>query len=107
MAMQFLDTRFGLDQPVLPQFARYANGQLALTLLCPDGEPWLTVTSAVATSLPADAIAVKDWSENEGVPQLLIQAGLIEALALTRIKASFVEVPVYRLTAAARALVTP
>jgi hypothetical protein len=105
--MQLVDTRMGLNQPVEVAFARYRNGQIALTLVCPDGDDWLTATSAVDAAIPGDAVAVKDWSENEGVPDLLIAGGLIEPAPFMRIRSGFVAIPVYRLTAAALGLVQP
>jgi hypothetical protein len=99
--MLVTDTRFGLNETVRVQFERYPNGQLALLLVTEDREPWLTATSAIFSPVPAGCIAVKDWSENEGVPAILLQSGVIEGDPVARVSSGFVAIPIYRLTAAA------
>ena len=39
--MKIVDTRYGFNQPLTAKFLRYENGQTAITLATPDGEPWL------------------------------------------------------------------
>jgi hypothetical protein len=95
------DTRFGLNETVRVQFERYPNGQLALLLVTADREPWLTATSTISSAVPTGCIAVKDWSENEGVPAILLQSGVIEGDPVARVSSGFVAIPIYRLTAAA------
>ena len=102
--MQITDTRFGLNETVRIQFARYPNGQLALQLVTEDGEPWLIATSATAFPVPDGCIAVKNWSENDGVPDILVRGGVIEGVPLASVASGFVSVPIYRLTAAALAV---
>ena len=99
--MLVTDTRFDMNETVRVQFERYPNGQLALLLVTADREPWLTATSAISTPIPIGCIAVKDWSENEGVPAILLQAGVIEGDPVAQVSSGFVAIPIYRLTAAA------
>jgi hypothetical protein len=99
--MLVTDTRFGLNETVRVHFERYPNGQLALLLVTEDHEPWLTATSAISSPVPTGCIAVKDWSENEGVPAMLLKSDVIEGDPVARVSSGFVAIPIYRLTAAA------
>jgi hypothetical protein len=101
--MQLIDTRYGLNETVVTRFAHYQNGQTAIQLATPDGEPWLTATSAVPVSVEPTCVVIKDYSENEGVAELLVQAGVIEAQPIRHVASGFVRMPVYRLTSAALA----
>jgi hypothetical protein len=106
--MNIVDTRFGLKTDVSVSFSRYGSGELRLDLEEAESqEPWLTATVAVGApgAIPKDCIAVKDYSENEGVANLLIANGLIESTPVASIKSGFVVVKVYRLTPIATALV--
>lgn len=100
--MQLVDTRFDLNQTVLARFGRYSNGQTVIELMCEDGESWLTATCAIPSSIPAGAVAIKDWSENEGIVAILLTAGVIEGPPLARLPLGFLSVPVYRLSRAAQ-----
>ena len=101
--MQIIDNRFGFSQTLAVRFATYRNGQRALRLETLGGDPWTDATRAVDTPLPADCVAIKDYSENEGLLALLINAGVVEPTPLTTIPCGFVNLPVHRLTRAALA----
>ena len=100
--MLVTDTRFRVHETVRALFARYLNGQIAVQLVTETQEPWLTATAAIGATVAAGCIAVKDWSENEGVPAILLASGIIEGEAVAYEPSGFVAVPIYRLTAAAR-----
>jgi hypothetical protein len=100
--MLVMDTRFGSNEAVRAQFQRYRNGQICITLVTEEGEPWLDATSAIPFPVPAGCVAVKDWSENDGVPAILLQSGVIEGDPVAHIPSGYVAVPIYRLTVAAR-----
>jgi hypothetical protein len=98
--MKIIDNRFGADTVVSPWFERYQNGQLALELVEADtGEDWCMASVALPAGLPDDLIAIKNWSENEGMSGILERAGLIEGQPVQNVRSGFVQVPVYRLTA--------
>ena len=98
--MEIIDNRFGADTRVSARFERYQNGQLALELVETEtGEAWCTATVALPAGLPDDLIAIKSWSENEGMPEILERAGLIEGQPVQSVRSGFVQIPVYRLTA--------
>ena len=101
--MQIIDSRFGLNETVAIRFETYRNGQRAILLETLDGEPWLDATRAVAAAIPADCVAIKDYSENEGLLDVLIKQGVVEAGTVTSIASGFVRLPVHRLTRAALA----
>ena len=72
----------------------YANGQLGIVLYY-EGEPYMTATVAVD---PADAsylidesedVVIKNYSENEGILEALVEGGIIEKPHAT-IKINFV-----------------
>jgi len=61
----------------------YANGQTVLLLRdAITGEPACKATVCVLLgphqSLPKGYVVIKDWSENEGVAETLLAAGIIE-----------------------------
>jgi hypothetical protein len=101
--MQLTDTRHGLNQAVIAKFRRYRNGQTAIQLVTDDGEPWLTATYAMTAPVPPDCVALKNWSENAGVPEILVAGGVLEAGPVAQIASGHVLVPIFRLTARAAA----
>ena len=48
--------------------------------------------------VPEDCLAVKDYSENEGMVEFLKAEGVIEGDPVGKITSGFVEIPVYALT---------
>ena len=80
----------------------YANGQNAI-LLYFEGEPYMTATVAVdldEASYPIDEledVVIKDYSENEGIREALVEGGIIEKPHAT-IKFNFVTLNVAKLS---------
>lgn len=64
------------------QAGRYGDGSLALYTIDEDGAVELKITvnmeGTAAIPLPADCIWIKGWSENEGVPEAVVAAGIAE-----------------------------
>lgn len=105
MKTEFRDTRLGQSQPVRVEFTRYLDGgAIAIELVCAEeksfGEPWMTATVNIP-GIPEGCVAVKDYSEGEGLPELLCSAGIIEAVPVRHIRSGYVSIPVFRLTAGA------
>lgn len=96
--MLIIDNRFGLSERLLVRFANYRNGQRAILLETLDGEPWTDATRAVGQPIPADCVAIKDYSENEGLLAVLIAGNVVEAVPVAPIGSGFVTLPVHRLT---------
>ena len=80
------------------QFAKYKNGQVAIKLTDnADGFPYATATVCVEDNLLNEGeVAIKDYSENAGILQSLIEANIInEPHAF--IHNSFVKIPICKL----------
>lgn len=73
-------TAFGAEVTARPEFARYANGRLAIKMVdAEDGSPWATLTVNMPDDHLADGeVFIKDWAENEEMVLALIDAGWIE-----------------------------
>ena len=95
--MHLIDSRWGDGQIVETRLATYANGGRALQLYCPDGEPWATVSVKTSIDVPPDAIAVKTWSENEGLLALLLDAEILVGPLLFEIPCGYAAATVYAL----------
>jgi hypothetical protein len=62
-------------------FGKYQDGSTALLIRSSQGEPLIKVTSYLPeVILEEDQIIVKDYSENEGILQCLIELEIIEEL---------------------------
>lgn len=80
----------------------YGNGNLALELMGAEGseyegEPIARVTINPGCQIPDDCIAIKDYSENDGMVDFCKNLGIISDLVAT-ISSGWVEIPVYRLS---------
>jgi hypothetical protein len=59
--------------------SKYTNGQTAIKLFdMADGMPFATATVAIDDQLLEGEVAIKDYSENEGILDSLIEAGVID-----------------------------
>lgn len=62
-------------------FHRYKSGEIAIEIIGDDGEPQGMATCALVPSgapHPGEyGLWLKGWSENEGVPQALVDAGVV------------------------------
>jgi hypothetical protein len=78
-------------------FAKYANGQTAIKLFdMSDGLPFAVATVSVDDQLLEDEVAIKDYSENEGILDSLIEAGVIDN-PHEFIQSGWVKIPVCKL----------
>lgn len=85
----------------------YANNAIVLGA---DNMPITTASINVSSQvgkLPDDLVAIKDYSENEGMLAALVAAGIVESDVVGVVPSGFVEIPVCRLTSAAQAQVQP
>lgn len=76
----------------------YANGRPALLLVdAEDGSPVATATVNLPdVSLGKNQVAIKDWSENEGMLLALTEAGVVKPTGQT-VSSGYVAVPVCEL----------
>jgi hypothetical protein len=101
-----IDTRHGLNEPIELKLERYAeNGNMALEADCISEyqgyrirEPWARFSVNLSHKLPDDLIAIKDWSENEGVAAMLAEEGLIEPFPAHSTQVGYVTAHIYRIT---------
>lgn len=60
-------------------FGTYMNGNVAIQLIEKStGEPVAVATINPTEQLPKDEVIIKDYSENEGMVEALVNAGIIE-----------------------------
>lgn len=77
--------------------AHYNNGNLALQVVSRDEGTIAVCTVNPGQTVTHDAIAVKNYSENEGMVKTLTDMGII-GKELYRIQSGWVEIPVHELT---------
>lgn len=79
------------------------NGNLALSVTSETEGPITTCTVNTDVTLPEDCIAVKNYSENEGMDKTLADMGIIGE-KIGHIASGWVTIPVFRLTDKGKAL---
>src|SRR6478609_9120039 len=83
------------EETVAIQYPKYGNGRTAIQLWAVEHgqivEPFLTATCNLPDAeIADDEVAVKDWSENEGVYKWLVENGLVSP-AIRAVPTGFVE----------------
>ncbi|AFM11212.1 hypothetical protein [Turneriella parva] len=74
--------------------SKYAeNNRVALELVTDDDEPFMTATVNTREAIPEGHVTIKNYSENEGLLEVLIENGIVERPALS-IATGFVHIPV-------------
>jgi hypothetical protein len=83
------------------EFASYPNGKPAIRLIdSRDDEEYTIATVNVPfADLPPGHVAIKSYSENEGVLEALIEAGVVKDTGV-KLPSGFVSLPVVALTEA-------
>src|SRR5699024_434250 len=61
-------------------------------------EYFIATVNVESLKLGENFVAIKNYSENEGVLEALIEAGIVEKEAVTIAYSGFVELPVHKLT---------
>jgi hypothetical protein len=59
-------------------FKNYGNGSIAIQAFSLCGEPEFTATVALDEIPGKGKVFLKGWSENEGIPDALINAGIVK-----------------------------
>lgn len=81
------------------QFAKYFNGNTAIQLIDKeDGSPVAVATVNGEDNPPEGVVGIKDWSENEGMVNALIEANVIEQELQFLEPTGFVVIKYYKLT---------
>lgn len=90
---------YGVTETCDVQFARYQeNGNLAIQLICEDGAPYATMTTNTGLKLNDDLVAIKNYTEGEKYPSILMDCGIIETRLIDTISSGYAYIPVYELT---------
>ena len=72
-----LKTKYNDCDAILQISGYWHNDQTAIRVLGLNGEPLLTATVCVDADIPSGHVAIKNWSENEGVLESLQKAEVI------------------------------
>jgi len=83
-------------------FCKYGNGNNAIQLVDYRGPYAHASVNPPDQQLADDEVAIKDWSENEGMAQALISAGVVAYPAVGYVNSGFVVIGIYKLTPAAQ-----
>ena len=67
-----------VNEPAKLSFNFYDNGSAAITAASMEGEPLFTATVALDEIPLPGHVFLKGWSENEGIPEALEKAGVVE-----------------------------
>jgi hypothetical protein len=71
------------------------DGSLSIQLIDEDGCPYLTASVHVP-GLGQDEVAIKDYSENEGILDVLVQAGIVSK-PHRQVSSGYVNIPVCKM----------
>jgi hypothetical protein len=75
---------------------QYDNGRVALQLVDDEGPVATATVNLPDAELGKNEVCVKDWSENQGMLEVLTAAGVVKQTGKT-IRSGFVEVPICEL----------
>jgi len=79
------------------KMSRYSNGQHRMEFIdSKDGFSVLISSVAIDESLESDQIAIKDYSENEGVLKFLMEKGIVSS-PLKYFNSGFVSIPICKI----------
>lgn len=73
-------TAYDTTFTAIPEFGRYANGRLAISMLDPeDGSPVCTLTTNLPDQhLNEGEVFIKDWAENAPIVEALLKEGWLQ-----------------------------
>jgi len=80
------------------EFCHYEGGRVAIRLNCDKGPLATATVNFPDDPCPADEVYIKEWSENKGMTQWLIDNKLIVRGALHSVRSGFVKAYRYELT---------
>lgn len=78
--------------------ALYNNGNLAVLIENETEGPICRVTVNLCVECPEDCIVVKNYSENSGMDQWLIEQGFVESEPVKYVNNEFISCPMFKLT---------
>ena len=84
-------------ESVYAEYGKYRNGQTAIQLFSTnDGMPWAVASVAIQEPLQPDEVAIKNYSENRGILDTLLEAGIIDP-PHREVSSGFVTIPICKL----------
>lgn len=78
------------------EFATYANGRTAIQLIGEDGPFAVATVNIPEAILAPDEVLIKDYSENEGMLQTLVTAGIVQVTDRGH-RSGWVNIPICKL----------
>ena len=79
------------------QYSKYGNGQNAILLdYASNGQSYKVASVAIDQPLQSDEVAIKNYSENEGILETLLESGII-ATPHRFISSGFVQIPICKM----------
>jgi hypothetical protein len=81
------------------EFGTYPNGQRSIQLIdASDDYPYATASVCIShVELPAGHVAIKNYSENVGILEALVEAGIVTVTGV-KISSGFASIPVVTLS---------
>ena len=87
--------RFAGEECTL-RFSRYPNDRLAIRLMCSEGPMAVATVNLPDEMLDEGYVFIKTYSENEGMLEALVSAGIVEDTGM-RVNTGYVTVPICKL----------
>lgn len=78
--------------------SRYSNGNICVEIWQDNHGPIVRVTTNLGVSIPDSYLAIKDYSENEGMVEFLKKLDIIADDPVMTVPIGYVFIPVHRLT---------
>lgn len=98
-ALTVIDNRFGGNKVLNVEVNYYTNRLPRIDLVETDGMPYCTASIGVpCSSPPKDCVFIKDYSENRGVVDMFVKAGLIHPEVMETTYSGYVAINAYRMT---------
>lgn len=93
-----INTKYS-HESVWAQVRRYHDGNIRIDFVGNEGPVFVaTVNVPGIEDLGEHVVAIKDYSENEGVRAELVRLGIINPIPLAYAHSGFVEIPIHRLS---------
>ncbi len=70
-------------EDVLLSFGEYGDGSVAIQAVSLGREPMFTATACIDEPAKEGHVFLKGWSENEGIPEALVKASVVELTGRT------------------------
>ena len=82
---------------LIPKYTKYSNGGICIELYTTTGKLYMVATTNIGNLKFADHyVGIKNWSENAGVLEALIQANIVKDPNIF-VPSGFIEIPICEL----------